>query len=374
MIKIIYGEDGFRVHEALEELRREIESGDALGGSSTELDGATVKPEELLNASQTMPLLGGRRLIIVRGLLGRFEAKRRTKRRTERGKAKAKADSDGDSDSDNNAGLLGDWQAAVDALPDLPESTVLALVDGKAGARNPLLAALSQAADVQQFAPLKKGELAGWIRERAELYGARLEGRAIAAMADLVGGDLWAVDGELRKLATYAGDDVISEANVRSMVSQVREANAFALADAIVEGRGDQAIALFQRLLADGDAPLRLLALIARQYRLLIQARELLDQRLSPAEIGNRLGVHGFVAQRILQQAPPYSAGQLRSAYGRLLEADLSIKRGIYNDETALELLIYELANAVPSRRGGRPGYSRPPAGRGAAPARPARG
>ena len=364
MIKIIYGEDAFRAHEALEELRREIESGDALGGSSTELDGATVRPEELLNASLTMPLLGGRRLIIVRSLLGRFEAKRRTKR--------TKAKSDGD--SENHAGPLGDWQAVVDALPDLPESTVLALVDGKIGARNPLLAALSKAAEVQQFAVLKKGELAGWIRERAELYGARLEGRAIAAMADLVGADLWAIDSELRKLATYAGGGVISEANVRSMVSQVREANAFALADAIVEGRGNQAIALFQRLLADGDAPLRLLALIARQYRLLIQARELLDQRLAPAEIGNRLGVHGFVAQRILQQAPPYSADQLRSAYGRLLEADLSIKRGIYNDETALELLIFELANASPSRRRGTPGYSRPPAGRGAAPARAARG
>ena len=368
MIKVIYGEDTFRVHEALEELRREIESGDALGGSSTELDGANVTPEELLNASLTMPLLGGRRLIIVRGLLGKFEVRRRPKR------SKVKAKSGGNNDGDNNASPLGDWQAVVEALPDLPESTILALVDGKIGARNPLLAALGKAADVQQFVDLKKGELAGWIRERAELYGARLEGRAIAAMADLVGADLWAIDSELRKLATYAGDDAISEANVRSMVSQVREANAFALADAIVEGRGDQAIALFQRLLADGDAPLRLLALIARQYRLLIQARELLDQRLAPAEIADRLGVHGFVAQRILQQAPPYNAEQLRSGYRRLLEADLSIKRGIYNDETALELLIFELANASPSRRRGTPGYSRPQAGRGPAAARAARG
>ena len=370
MIRIIYGEDSFRVHEALEELRREVESGDAFGGSSTELDGATVRPEELLNASLTMPLLGGRRLIIVRGLLKRFEAKRRTKRT----KVQSTGESDSEGDSDNASGPLGDWQAVVDALPDLPESTILALVDGKIGARNPLLVALGKTADVQQFADLKKGELAGWIRERAELYGARLEGRAIAAMADLVGADLWAIDSELRKLATYAGEDVISEENVRSMVSQVREANAFALADAIVEGRGEQAIALFQRLLADGDAPLRLLALIARQYRLLIQARELLDQRLAPAEIANRLGVHGFVAQRILQQAPPYNAEQLRSAYGRLLEADLSIKRGIYNDETALELLVFELANASPSRLRGTPGYSRPQAGRGPTPARAAKG
>jgi DNA polymerase-3 subunit delta len=317
-----------------------------------------------------MPLLGGRRLIIVRGLLGRFEAKRRTKRT----KAKAKPKDDSDGASKEDAGPLGEWQTVVDALPDLPESTVLALIDGKIGARNPLLAALKKDAEVQQFTVLKKGELAGWIRERAELYGARLEGRAIAAMADLVGGDLWVIDGELRKLATYAGDDVVSEADVRSMVSQVREANAFALADAIVEGRYEQAVALFQRLLADGDAPLRLLALIARQYRLLIQARELLDQRLKPAEIGTRLGVHGFVAQRILQQAPPYTSEQLRAAYGRLLEADLSIKRGIYDDETALELLIVELANAYPSRRRDTPGYSRPQAGRGPAPARAGRG
>ncbi|MCH7629799.1 MAG: hypothetical protein IH997_13990 [Proteobacteria bacterium] len=108
MIKIIYGEDTFRAHEALEGLRREIESDDALGGSSTELDGATIRPEELLNASLTMPLLGGRRLIIVRGLFGRFEAKRRTKR--------SKAKPSGDSDGEKDTGPLGDWQAIVEAL------------------------------------------------------------------------------------------------------------------------------------------------------------------------------------------------------------------------------------------------------------------
>ncbi len=227
-----------------------------------------------------------------------------------------------------------------------------------------MLAAVRKSAEVQQFDELEKGELAGWIRDRAELYGANLEPRATAAMAELIGGDLWTIDSELRKLATYAGGGAVSEDIVRDLVSQVREANAFALADAIVEGRAEDAIKLFQQRLADGDAPLRLLALIARQYRLLIQAKELQTQNVKPPEIGKRLGLHNFVAQRVLRQAPPYSIEELRAAYARLLEADLSIKRGIYSDETALELLIFELATSLATRRPGRPGYSRPQAGR----------
>jgi DNA polymerase-3 subunit delta len=361
MIKIFFGEDTFRSHEALEELRREVEAGDALGGVSTEIDGASAEPEELLNASQTMPLLGGQRLIIVRGLLGRFEGRRGSRRK------KAK-------DDDQATSPLGDWQQVVDSLPSLPESTLLVFVDGKLGARNPMLTAVRKSADVQQFDGLAKGELAGWIAERAELYGARLEGRATAAMADLIGGDLWTIDSELRKLATYADGSAVSEETVRELVSQVREANAFALADAIVEGRADAAIKLFQQRLADGDSPLRLLALIARQYRLIIQAKELQAQNVRPTEIGKRLGIHSFVAQRVLQQAPPYSIEQLRAAYARLLEADLSIKRGIYNDETALELLIFELATSLASRRSGRQGYNRPQAGQSRAPSAAATG
>ncbi len=361
MIRVFFGEDTFRAREALDELRREVDTGGGLGGTSTEIDGASAKPEELLNASQTMPLLGGQRLIIVRGLLSRFEGKRGSRRKKVR-------------DDEQATSALGDWQQVVDSLPALPESTLLVFVDGKLGARNPMLAAVRKVAEVQQFDELGKGELAGWIMDRAELYGARLEPRATAAMAELVGGDLWTIDSELRKLATYAGDDAVSEDAVRELVSQVREANAFALADAVVEGRAEAAIKLFQQRMADGDSPLRLLALIARQYRLLIQAKELQAQNVRPADFGKRLGIHSFVAQRVLQQAPPYSIEQLRAAYARLLEADLSIKRGIYNDETALELLIFELANAPASRRSGRQGYNRPQAGRGRAPSTSAMG
>jgi len=45
-----------------------------------------------------------------------------------------------------------------------------------------------------------------------------------------------------------------------------------------------------------------------------------------------------------MDQARRYPAARLESGYARLLEADLNIKRGIQDEETAIELLVAELA------------------------------
>ena len=165
------------------------------------------------------------------------------------------------------------------------------------------------------------------------------------------------------------------------MVSLAREPNVFAMADAIVEGRTREAASLMQRLLADGESPQRLLTMIARQYRLLLLTKELLERRTRPPEIARQLQVQGFVIQRLLKQAPGYTLPRLRQAYQRLLAADLSVKRGVHNEETALQLLLFDLAAlAAPQRSGGaippgeRRGYNTPRSGAGSAPSAVARG
>ena len=91
-------------------------------------------------------------------------------------------------------------------------------------------------------------------------------------------------------------------------------------------------------------------------------AKDLLAGGLPPPQIGARLGVPGFALERILQQVPRYSMARLKAAMGRILEADLSIKRGLCDEETALHLLVQDLgrlARAAPraaSRPGGRRG------------------
>ena len=351
MIELLYGKDDFSAREALDALKAELDTDGSLVDSTVRVDGASARPDELLAQAQTTPFLSPRRLVIVHGLLGRFETGGRRRRR------RAKEVD------------LGPWQAFVEGLGSLPETTALVFIDGELSAQNPLLRALRPLAKVHHFEFLKQNELAGWINRRVEHYGLSLEGRAVVALAGLVGSNLWTLDSELQKLGVYAGGETITEEDVSSMVSLAREPSVFAMVDATIEGRARDAAVLLQRLLADGEPPQRLLAMVARQYRLLLLTKELQAQRVRPPEISARLQVQGFVVQRLLKQAPGYSIDGLRRSYRKLLEADLSVKRGIFDDETALQLLLMELAGrpgATPPV--GRPGYNRRPGGRGPAP------
>ncbi|OGO49440.1 MAG: DNA polymerase III subunit delta [Chloroflexi bacterium RBG_16_68_14] len=340
MIAVFYGKDDFSAHEALDELKRELDSDpspEGLADNAVQVDGASARPDELLALCQTVPFLSARRLVIVRGLLGQFEgAGRRGRRRS-------------------SEAVLGPWEAFVEGLPTLPESTVLVFLDGKLDPKNPLLQALSflkeGLAQVREFKPLPQAGLAGWINRRAQRYGVSLEARAVAALAGLVGNHLWTLDSELQKLAAYADGRPVAEEDVRSLVSLARDPSVFAMADAVIEGRPRDAAELLQRLLADGKSPQYLLTMVARQYRLLLLTKELLQRGARPPEISARLQVQGFVIQRLLQQAPSYTIDRLRGAYRRLLEADLSVKRGVFDDETALQLLLFELAAAAGPRQ-----------------------
>ncbi len=353
MIHVLYGKDDFSAHEALAEIARELDADGQIADNTVHVDGANAKPDDLLAICQTVPFLGSHRLVIAHGLLGRFERSQRDRRRTKR-----RAATDDES-------ALGPWQRFVDALPALPETTTLVFLDGEAGARNPLLEALRPHAQAREFKPLAQGDVAAWINRRAERYGVSLQARAVATLAVLAGNQLWTLDSELQKLATYANGAPVTEDDVRSLVSLARDPSVFAMADAVIEGRARDAVDLLQRLLAEGEAPQLLLAMIARQYRLLLLAKELLERRVRGPEISAQLGVQGFVIQRLLQQAPLYTIDRLRQAYRKLLDADLSVKRGLMDDESALQLLIFELASLAATRAtpSARQGYSRPRAG-----------
>ena len=56
----------------------------------------------------------------------------------------------------------------------------------------------------------------------------------------------------------------------------------------------------------------------------------------------------------MLEQAGRYPPARLEASYRRLLEADASIKAGIYREELALELLVRDLAHVAAVRPAGR--------------------
>ena len=328
MFYILHGQDGFSLNQALERIKAGLGDRETVATNTTRLDGQHLTLSELRNKCDAAPFMSSHRLVIVDGLLGRLETKQR-KPRSGKGK------------SGNG---LGEWEGLDSYAKQIPETTVLVLVDEEVQGSNPLLNKLSALAEVRTFPLLRGKDLKAWIRHRVKGEGGDITPQAVDLLAELIGGDLWAMDGEIQKLLLYGQGRPICEDDVRQLVSCIQEANIFALVDAVAEGRTELAQQLLHRLYDDGVAPTHILTMITRQFRLIALARDL-GKGLSRLQIQDRLGLKSsYALDKTLSQAKLHSFQGVKRAYDKLLKTDLAIKTGKYSDKLALELLVAELA------------------------------
>jgi len=330
MLYVFFGKDSFSLRERLDELRASLDADGMLASSTSVLDGRRVTLAEVTAACDTVPFMCAHRLVIVEGLLSRFSGGGRARKR---------------------GGEVEAWLRLAEYAERMPPSTHLVLVDTESEGDSALLAALRGKGEVREFRPLAQRAVSDWIRARAASTGLELSAAAARLLADFVGNDLWALSGELEKLSVYAAGRPVAEDDVRALVAAVREATVFPLVDAIVEGRPALAIKLLRQMFRQGSEPLHILAMIQRQLRHLAVAREMLDAGESGRRIAEALRLREFALDKLLEQARRYSQPRLRSAFQRVLEADLQVKRGVYDGELALELLVHDLAE--PARRAG---------------------
>jgi DNA polymerase-3 subunit delta len=328
MLYILYGQDDFSLNQAMGKIKADLGDREMVATSTTNLEGQHLTLSELRNKCGAAPFLCSHRLVIVDGLLGRFEVKQ-SKPRSGKGK------------SGNG---LGEWEGLDSYIKQMPETTVLVLVDEEVKGQNPLLKKLSPLAEVRTFPLLRGRDLKAWIRQRVKAEGGDITSQAVDLLAELIGGDLWAMNGEIQKLLLYSQERPITEDDVKQLVSHIQEANIFALVDAVAEGRTELAQRILHRLYYEGVAPTYILTMITRQFRLIALARDL-GKGLSRLQIQDRLGLkHSYAVDKALSQAKLYDFEDIKRAYDKLLETDLAIKTGKYSDKLALELLVTELA------------------------------
>jgi len=329
LLYILTGDDDFSLARSLEEIKRGIGDQSLLMANTTSLDGRQVTVDQLRTVCETVPFLAEKRLVIIQGLLGRFEPQSKPRRRK---KTAPLTDKD------------SEYKSFADCLSSVPDSTVLVLIDGRIKNNNPLLKQLSPKAKVRSFLVLKDDRLRQWIKNEVAEQGASISPEAVDLLAKLVGGNLWIMTSEINKLALFTAGRRIEVEDIKAIVSSAQETNVFAMVDAILDFKAGVGEQLLEQLLQIGASPAYLLVMLSRQIRMIVQARELRRLGKPEAEIQNRLGLTSeFAWRKTLEQAQRYPLERLREAYNKLLETDLAIKTGKYEGGLALNLLIAEL-------------------------------
>lgn len=330
MLYILSGPDDYSLSESLEEIKRGIGDQTLLAANTTTLDGQQMTLSQLKAVSETLPFLAERRLVIIKGLLERFEPKGKSSNRRKK--------------TTRVTNHQNEYKSFAAYISQLPDSTILVLVSGKITSKNPLFGELSAMAKVKSFPLLRGARLNQWIQRYATKESGTISPQAIDLLAKLVGGNLWIMANEINKLTQFTSGRRIEEEDIKMVVSYAQQANVFTMVDAILEFKVRLAEQSLHQLLQRGASSAYLLVMLSRQVRMIVRVKALKKQRKPEREIRAKLRLTAdFVWRKTIEQAARYPLERIKEIYPKLLEADISIKTGKYEEELALNILITEL-------------------------------
>ena len=333
-VYVLYGEDTFGRDEAVQSLKERMRALPAGEHNLTEL-GPDTTVAALRLAADAVPFLAERRMVIVRGLIGRLAGRGGQRRGAGRGRKTVDSS-------------LDELQALLDYVAEVPWTTSLVLVEDGRLNLAPLVRAFPRGrAAVREYPRVV--DVPGWLRGRAKLVGVDLDEGALRELAQLGGADLRRLDSELRKLADYAAGRTVSRADVRELVIG-RDIAVWSLLDGLAERRADKALRALHDLYAQGESPEALLGRdIAPHYRRLMVARELslaTKQERARVDVAD-LGLNPATVGRWSDQAAAFDRSELERALELLLELDRQIKTGETEPEPALEVAVARLCSRL---------------------------
>jgi DNA polymerase III subunit delta len=200
---------------------------------------------------------------------------------------------------------------------------------------------MKEHAEVLVATPLSEKELREWMMERAQQSGATMEENAVDALLQLAGTNLMTLANELDKLALFVGPGgIIRQETVEKLVSRTLEQNVFVLVEKVTKRQIDEALQVFYDLLENNEEPLKILALLANQFRLLYQVKWLAAKGYGQQQIASILKVHPFRIKLAMGQAALFSEEELMAAIRQIAEADYEMKSGAMDRQLIMELLL----------------------------------
>lgn len=278
-------------------------------------------PQKILAAARTLPMMARRRLVIVR---------------------------------DADALDAKELEQLVAYVEKPSPETCLLFVAEKADLRLKFFTTFKKQGVLLKLEPLAERQLPAFVREEARSRGLRVQPDAASLLVAEVGSELGLLVDAIERLALYAGASEgkreVRIEDVEAVVASTRTRSVFELSDAIGEGNLGRALGALGSLLKAREPALRILAMVARQVRLLLTARSLLDARASRGELAEALGLPPFVVEKIEAQARRFDARALVAMHRVVFETDQRLKSSKVDDERLMEKLVLDLV-ALGGRR-----------------------
>ena len=310
---LLYGDEAYLKQQYKHNLVKALNpDGDTMNFNHYEGKGVDVK--QLIDLCETMPFFADRRVILLEDT-GFFK---------------------------NKSEELADY------MKELPDYLCMVFVESEVDKRNRMYKAVKACGTIAEFARQDEKTLMRWAAGILGKAGKKITQRDMELLLTKTGTDMGNLRMELEKLIFYTeGRDVVTAEDIEEICTTQTTNRIFDMVRAVTEKNQKRALDLYYDLLTLKEPPMRILFLLAKQYRQLLQVKQFAEAGLAQQEMASKLGVPSFAVRNIASCARAYTISELEQAIKDFVDAEESVKTGRLEDKLSVELLIIKYSSKV---------------------------
>ena len=304
MVYLLYGTKNFEIEKKIKKISKDI---DDMNISKYDLNNDMLSL--VLEDAKTMSLFGDKKLVIA-----------------------------------DNANLFTgstskDSELIEEYLNHINENTIFILIvhSDKLDTRKKITKLIQKVGKVQEF----NDELDTTSLVRRLFKDYNIDYKTVQLFIDRVGNNPLIIQNEINKIKIYKGNDKnITEEDILNLTTKLIEIDIFKLIDYIVKKNKEKALELYYEMLKMNEEPIKIVVILANQFRIMYQSKELLKKGYSEKDIASTLKIHPYRVKLAIQNGRNYSSDTLLQNLNALADIDIGIKTGTISKDLALELFI----------------------------------
>jgi DNA polymerase-3 subunit delta len=311
---LLIGEEDFLIEEIVSKIKSKLNFSDKNDLNFEKLRGNETSIPMIIEKAETLPFLGESRLIIVTNI--------------------------------DELSQFYESDQLYEYLSSPCETTALVFVGKKSDKKKEkkkVYSLIKEKFIVVEFEPLKKNQLIAWVAKEIKTRKIAMSTEAQKLLVELSGANLRQLNAEIEKISLYSNNKKISEEDIYNLVLEKINQSIFEMTDAIGSKSVEKALITLNRLLDSGEAPLKILSLMAWQIRLILIVKTLQNENTPLTTIPARAGFPPFLMSKYNKMASLFSTSSLKQGIYLLMSADSRLKSDL-PPKLILESLVIDLS------------------------------
>ena len=236
----------------------------------------------------------------------------------------------------------------IDYFEEMPGTTRMIFIEDKISKNCKMYNAVKKYGSIAELAFQKEDILGRWILGKLGEEGKEMDSSTVHYFLQKVGVQMEQLYNELVKCCAYVGDKlVITKVDIDAVCTTQVEGKVFELTRAVAEKNPRKALELYYDLLDVKEPPMRILSLMAMEFRRINQVKDLIERGFDRGQIASKSGINPYFVKDYMGREKRFTKESLREILEEIARLDQSIKAGKILDRMAVETFIVQTSTSV---------------------------